>query len=238
MNIKKLIKDLTRPLFKEEIDIWIDKLAKCTSDLNYFRDSYEEVLEAEEQAKNVLDKYCEDKFKKIPNIAYEQKREIRGVYYSVSLNELITPKAYAVIKFMKGFQFCDNMLLNAKSLGTKVAQTLTWDSDNNLDKSGDYYLYPAESLARKKCDCEDHAFVEASCHPNIGVAYGYAKNIGWHAFNVFIHSFNLYVLDTVGDSSYTELFKDNGDYKINFIITRDNTYKVTAGTSFGKLAGW
>ncbi len=199
----------------------------------------EKVLQEKKATENInfIDEFCLSNYKVIKPIAYKQKREIRGVKYAVSLQELITPNSYAVIKFKKGIVFSDNILNTAKNVGKKVAQYLTWDSDNNLDKSGDYYLYSNETLARRKGDCEDHAFVVSSIYPKLGVAYGWAKNIGWHAFNVFSYNNELYILDTVENSAYIMSY-DKSNYKINYIITEANCYEIDGSVQFGTIAGW
>lgn len=184
-----------------------------------------------------LDEYCCNKFKKIPMIAYKQKREIRGKYYSIALNELITPNAYEVIKFKKGIVTNSNLLQNATNIGNAIAKYLTWEDDKNLDTSGDYYLYPQETLARQKGDCEDHASVAASMNEEIGMAYGSEKDIGWHCFNVFVYQGNLFVLDTVGNSAVVSLL-DRTNYKIYYIITANNAYQVDGTEKFGIIAGW
>lgn len=184
-----------------------------------------------------LDEYCCNKFKKIPMIAYKQKREIRGKYYSIALNELITPNAYEVIKFKKGLVTNSNLLQNATNIGNAIAKYLTWDDDKNLDTSGDYYLMPNESIARVKADCEDTANVTASMHEEIGVAYGFAESIGWHCFNVFIYQSNLYIMDNVGNVAHIALY-DRSGYKIYYIITANNAYQVDGSEKFGQIAGW
>ena len=184
-----------------------------------------------------LDLYCIGHFKKIEMPAYKQKRHIKGKYYSIALNQLITPNAYEVVKFKKGISTTNNMLQNASNIGNAIAKHLIWDSDNDLDSSGDYYLYPEETIARKKGDCEDHAGVVSSMNEEIGMAYGSEKDMGWHCFNVFVYQGNLFVLDTVGNSAIVSLLNKT-NYKIYYIITTNNAYQIDGSETFGVLAGW
>ena len=249
MEIRQLIKQIVMPLFKEELQelsdlefnykqfkiVSAENIIKYKEEMNKLNRQIAE-LNIQKVRISTIDAYCQANFKKIPNIAYKGKREINTTPYSVYLNEMIQPDAFEVIKFKKGIEMTDNMLSNAVKIGNKVAQWMTWDSDNNLSKSGDYYLTPSEALCRRKADCEDHANIVASISPELGVAYGYAEGIGWHCFNVFVHQENLHVLDTVEDSAFTLLY-DNSGYKINYIVTKDNTYQVDGSVSFGIIAG-
>ena len=70
-----------------------------------------------------LDKYCKANFKLIPPIAYKQKREIKGNYYSISLQELITPDAYEVRRFFKGFDFDTDNYSIAQKIGKNEANS-------------------------------------------------------------------------------------------------------------------
>jgi hypothetical protein len=191
-----------------------------------------------------LDTYCSKNFKKIAPIAYKQKRDIVGTSYSIALSELVTPNSYEVKTFFKNRIKGDNTLDIAKSIGRTVGRYITWTSDKNLDSSGDYYLYPNETIAMRKGDCEDHAFVCMSGHPEIGGAWGHyleGNSKFGHAYNVFIHKGELYILDSsVVGSTYTiGKFEDLKDrYQIDYIITRNASYKVDGSTTFGLLAGW
>lgn len=186
-----------------------------------------------------LETYLKEQYGTTRDIAYEQKRSIKGVSYAVSLNELITPNSFAVKKFMKNAAVTGKVAMDAMTQGTRIAKYLTWTDDKNLDKSGDYYLYPNESLAVKNCDCEDHAFVTSSCLPEVGVAYGFLGN-GGHAFNVFLADGKLYVLDTTADTAIIKEYKgpDLNGYRIHYIITPRYTFQLIGGTKFGVIAGW
>jgi len=186
-----------------------------------------------------LEQYCDKHFKKIPMIAYKQKRDIKGKYYSIALNELISPDSYAVYEHKKGLDLTGDVMSRARIIGDKTAKVLTWTDDKNLDKSGDYYLYPNEALALKKCDCEDHSYVNASCDPEIGMAWGFYKTTG-HCYNLFVRNNQLYILDTVGNTANVLLWKGNRhtDYKIHYIITKKFAYEVDGSVIFGDIAGW
>lgn len=158
-NLKKSVIDLQSELsIKDKMIAEAKAIIDKTSDaLSISEKKILELLTAinllKVQKTSKIDLYCQENFKKIPMIAYAQKRDIKGKKYSIALNELITPDSYEVIKLMKGISRSDNLNQDAKNVGNKIAKYLTWDSDNNLDSSGDYYLYPNESIARKKCDC-------------------------------------------------------------------------------------
>lgn len=182
-----------------------------------------------------LDKYCKEHFKSIPMIAYKQKREVKGKYYPIALNELITPNSFSVKKLFKRIKLDGSVFGNAKKIGNKVAKTLTWDDDKNLAKSGDYYLYPNESIARVKCDCEDHSFVTASGYEEIGIAWGFHGTNG-HAFNVFIDEGELYILETNDDNVDIKKYSDQSTYQIYYIITRNHAYEIDGRVVFGQIA--
>ena len=252
MEIKKFIKQIVSSLFSQEIqelkesiqkqNILIEANNTLSAKINVLNEDIEALksqigtLQSQIPRESSIDTFCKAHFKKIPNIAYKEKREINGKPYSIFLNEIIQPDSFEVQKFKRGLELTGNALIDAKKIGDKVAQWMTWDSDNNLSKSGDYYLTPSETLCRRLGDCEDHANIVASIGIGLGVAYGYAKNIGWHAFNVFVYQDILYVLDTVEDSALTSIY-DKSDYDINYIITKDNTYEIDGSLSFGIIAG-
>lgn len=189
------------------------------------------------EADTVLEQYCKKNYKLIPKIAYQNKRKYNDKPVSVYLNELITPGAFEVDKLFSGVYPTGTNKAIAGVVGRKVARKLTWTSDSDFANSDDYYLYPSEALVQKECDCEDHAFVVASCHKELGVAYGFYDG-GGHAFNVFVEDGKLYVLDTVGDSAYIEEYSSNSKYVIHYIITKNFTFEVKRGARFGEIAGW
>lgn len=188
-----------------------------------------------------LEKWCKSKYLQINNIAYKQKRKIKGLSYSIFLNEMITPYAFEVAKFQQDIPVKQDLFERAVEIGRKVAKSLVWTSDTNLDSSGDYYLYPSETIVLKDCDCEDHAFLVASLEKNIGVAYGFYKNgtqeIG-HAFNVLVYNDELWVLETTGNDVEIMRYKEDEKYRIHFIITRNYTFQLNGGVRFGEIAGY
>lgn len=191
-----------------------------------------------------LEKFCKARYVQIGNMAYKHKRSIDDVSYSIFLNELVTPLSWEVQNLMRNYnlKYKDN-ITRAKIIGDRIGGILTWDDDHNLATSGDYYLYPNETISRKLGDCEDHAFVAMSCHPEMGGAWGFfvdqQKNEYGHAFNCFVHEDKLYVLDTVGNSaSIVEYVKNTCGYRIHYIITSKYTFMLETGVIFGELAGW
>ena len=185
-----------------------------------------------------LDKFCHARYTEIPKIAYTQKRSFLGKYYTISLHELIVYDSWIIWDFLKNTDRQSGTIKDiATRIGDKIAGYLIWTDDKNLDKSGDYYLSPAETLTYRRADCEDHCFVVCSCHLEFGGAWGFYGDIG-HAFNVFVMDDKLYVLDTVEDVAHIEEFTPNNKYKIYYIITKNYAYMVKGGKTFGILAGW
>jgi hypothetical protein len=186
-----------------------------------------------------LEIFCKKNYVQIPNIAYKNKRSVKSLSYSVFLNEIFTPEAYMIAQLKKGVLLKpEDRFQRWRNLGNVVAKRLTWTDDKNLDKSGDYYLYPSETLVMNKGDCEDHSFVMASALPeDLGVAYGF-WNGGGHAFNVGVLNGDLYIIDTVGDEVNIKLLKTQTEYVIHFIITPKLTFQVRGGTQFGEIAGY
>ena len=105
----------------------------------------------------------------------------------------------------------------------------------------DLYLYPEEVLTKfkDKCDCEDISFTLASLDINkCGVCYGLYKNgnnIFGHAYPVFLFNNNLYIMEATGKIGFITGFNDKR-YETYFIVTKNNTYRLKNGVSFGKIA--
>jgi hypothetical protein len=185
-----------------------------------------------------LELYLKKHYPRMPNVAYAQKRSIKEASYSIFLNELIQPNAYEVKKFRKTCLLSDDRLQRIRSTGNKVAQYLTWTDDANLATSGDYYLFPAEALTIKDCDCEDHAAVVSSLLPNdVASAWGFYKE-GGHCFNVAVIEGKLYVIDTVGNTVVIKQYEGQSDYSINYIVTQRYTFVLDGTVSFGSIAGY
>lgn len=185
-----------------------------------------------------IDKYCQKNFTEIPLIAYKQKRKIIGRRYTISLHELITPDSWSINSIQKGIGRKSDRLEQFTLYGDLISTLLTWTSDENLDTSGDYYLYPNETLALTKGDCEDHAFVNCSLDLEIGGAWGFFNKTTGHAFNCFIYKDELYVLDTVGNKAVIVKYSDQLQYKIHYIITKEHAYCLDSSVVFGEIAGW
>lgn len=194
--------------------------------------------------KTEVDVYCEHNYDPIKNIAYKNKKSFKGIPYSVFLNELIQPNNFEVQNFKKKVPRHSDTKIDAKRVGNKVASYLTWTSDTNLSTSGDYYVSPSETIVYKDVDCEDHAYLVSSISRTFGVGYGSVQiqngaGPSWHAFNVFIHNGELYILDTVTDSAIIQKYSSpNCNYTIDYVITDRHTYKVEGRVNFGVIAGW
>jgi hypothetical protein len=188
---------------------------------------------------SMLEKYLKKNYKLVPNIAYKNKRKVSGLSYSIFLNELVTPNAFLIKKdLMKGVILSQDPLQRIRNVGNIVAKRIEWTDDKNLDTSGDYYLFPSETLTLNWGDCEDHAFIMMSALPkDIGGAWGFYKK-GGHAFNVALIEGELYVVDTVADSVTITPYASQSDYTINYIITQKYTFAVDASVNFGEIAGW
>ncbi len=221
------------------------KLLKLNAELNqYLEDLNAEIIEMKTKENSPIDAYMESKYSIIANIAYQQKRKIGTEYYSVYLNQMITPESFEVLKFKQPFiKMLDDKYAFNFNIGNALAKHTTWVDEQKLYDTGDYYLYPEETLTgmRKKCDCEDVSYVMASFdHTNTAVCYG-MYNSGdekfGHAYPCFLHEGQLYIAETTGTSVNIVKFTDYR-YNTYFIITKDKTYKVKSGLSFGKITSW
>lgn len=169
--------------------------------------------------------------KMIKNKAYENKRQFKNVYYSVFLNELIIPEAYEVEKH-------NHETNNAYLKFNEVV----WTDDATLDKSGDYYQMPNEVLARKKGDCEDMAYTNASINPEqCAVVYGFFhpddKTQFGHAWNVILKDDQLLIYDSTNNvENQGGLFSTtNTKYEPYFIVTKNHTFALKENQEFGIL---
>lgn len=231
VNLNKAEEELqnsARKLYtlKTQVDMCSEQLTELRKEIN------------EKSEETELDKYCHEHFEEVPNSNYKSKRDVKSKPISVMINQFIVPNQFEVQKLRKKIPKGETTIQDATNIGTKVSKLLTWTDDKNLATSGDYYLYPEETIVLTKADCEDHSFLVSSLNTEIGVAYGfYNKTIG-HAFNVFVDNNKLYILETTGDM--TEIYEaDKQDkYIIHFILTPTKTYSVKIGPSFGEIAGW
>lgn len=217
----------------QELEKGIIDLELALNTSNEKNDIYETMIPKPSE----IDIYCKEYFEEIPKIAYKQKRKILGKRYIVSLHELITPDSWEVKNINPHIKSELDKLEKMQVLGNIVAKKLVWTDDKNLDTSGDYYLYPNETLTNIKADCEDHAFVMCSLDLEIGGCWGFYNNVG-HAFNCFIYNNELYILDTVGNTVVIMRYKGQDLYKICYIITKEHAYGIDLSASFGELAGW
>jgi hypothetical protein len=186
----------------------------------------------------LLETFCKNNYAEIPKIAYKNKRDIQSVDIDIYLNELITPRAFEVDKLFHGVYPSGPNMVVALGVGNVVGTTITWKDDINLSKSGDYYLYPNETIALGWGDCEDHAFVVSSAAREIGAAWGFYKG-GGHCFNLFVANDKIFILDTTGGGAYiSEWIPGKSDYDIYYIVTSRYTFLVKGGIQFGQIAGW
>lgn len=194
-----------------------------------------------------LDTFCKDNYTLLPNIAYRNKRKIGALgstqptYYTISLNELITPNAYAIIQFKKRLVLNVPIPDRAFVIGNKMASTTLWTDDKNLDKSGDYYLYPVEILALAEGDCEDIALATASCDPEFGCVWGFLTKDGvrfGHCWNCYVWKNELYYMDNTGNTARLIKASDHPEYAGSYIVTREYTYQIGPSVEFGVIAGW
>jgi hypothetical protein len=197
-----------------------------------------EIEQSKIPALSPIDTYLKSQYKVIKNIAYENKRG-----YDVFLNQMITPNTFEVLKFRKSYTN-DNNYEYIKKLGDKLAKLTTWVSEANLYDSGDWYLYPEETLTtyKTKCDCEDVSFTMCSMLPEyMGVCYGMFhksnKEVFGHAYPILLYNDKLFIVETTGDLVEMTGFFDKR-YETYFIITKDYTYRVKYGIEFGKLCNW
>lgn len=221
---------------KEEFDISESEWKKLLNTAN---------SKIDELTTSDLDQFLAEKFKTGTNKTYKVKRSIKGRHYSILLNNMIQPNEAEVKNFK------DSIITSVQDswsifnrCGNALAQRITWTDDGNLDKSGDFYLYPEELLALNEGDCEDHAFCLASMDPNIGVVYGFytdGKNKFGHAWNCCLVKGSgttpdsLWYGDAVGDqlSTFPESQVATSQYEPCFIVTRFGTYIIKDNIDFG-----
>lgn len=217
LNIKPEIRTITREVVKE-VPI---------------------VEEIEVEHISNIDKWCQDRFKERSPIAYKYKRAINGEYYSIFVNQLITPDAFEVQKFKQPYMsLFDDKYKFFFAVGDALAERTTWVDERKIYEMKDYYFYPEETLTgqRKACDCDDVTAVMASIdHENAAMCWGFhdngIKRYG-HAFPIFLHENVAYVIETIGNKS--NLVKlDYKEYDPYIIFTKNHTYHVKSGAIFG-----
>ena len=187
----------------------------------------------------VLDTYLNKTYNKIGNIAYKGKRFYKDKEIRVYLNQLITPIAYEVQLIKNKFNRSEDDFVWIQKIADWIAANVTWTSDKDTSGLIDYLTYPEEVLVYKKDDCEGHAFLLASFEPNfVGVCYGYMtinnKKFG-HAWNCMLYNGNLYYIETTANRGTISDW-NNEAYEPHFIVTKNSTFRIKSGVSFGKLA--
>lgn len=204
-----------------------------------------------------IDEFLSKRYKTIKNIAYENKRQVGSNFtkqsgknikfsYSVYLNQLITPDSFEVQKFRKQFAGITDLYSRVQKEGDALAKLTRWVDEQTLYDSGDDYLYAEESLTGMSqfTDCEDVCNVMSSLEPevmasNYGFYYpeGKSKNPSnrfGHAFPSFVYQDKLYYVETTGNS--VEIVPESDDrYESIIMVTKNNTYKLKDGVTFGKL---
>lgn len=242
--------------FKTLVQQYQKNVSEKQSEINSLNDNIKKLLS---DKVSDIDVKLNSLFTKTKNIAYENKRAVASYFdkdrkkkadkvrYSVFLNQMITPDAFEVLKFKAQFSAIDDDMTFFKRAGDALAQATKWVSEQDLYDSGDYYLYPEESLTgmSQYTDCEDVSFVMASLKPNVcAVAYGFYRPEGMtgkrqfgHAFPVFVYNDLLYVVETTGDSADIREV-DNNVYEPIYYVTKNHMYKVRGGVDFGKIANY
>lgn len=222
-----------------EQEINTSDLIKVNNDLTAENDELKKLNEP-----SVLYEELKKVARVIEPIAYKNKRKILGDGYSVYLQELITPEAWEVVNFKRGVPVTGDAHEDVQAYGDKLAVKLTWKDDGHLDKSGDYYLMPNETLTHETVDCEDHAFCLASMNDKLfGVGYGIfydGTNNYYHAYNIYYNAEDkqLWIADTVGNRTVRQRLKDNKMYDTYYVITKESCFEIKGGIQFGYLANW
>jgi len=258
MKIQTFIKDLTKGLHQDVYDQLGMAVATCkaleienksiTSDIETLRKELEaskvKVAPKVEVPQNALELAIKASWKgweiTMPN--YLNKRKVGDKGISMSIGQMIRPEQFEVQKLRKKLRLSGDTYKQVSTTGTWMSKNFTWTDDKNLDKSGDYYQYPEETIVSTKGDCEDHAFVMASLLPNqVYVAYGFwddGKQKFGHAWNLIVIDERLYHVDTVGDSVEIRADDQVHNFKPYFVITPDKAYQLKTGVDFGVIAKW
>src|SRR6056297_1625812 len=221
--------------------------AQIEHDWDTISDQKKTIAELEEKVEEVknakkqtpIDAHLSKEYAEIANIAYKNKRGEQS--YAVFLNEMIRPDAFEVINYKLRFNNQRSVWAKMNAMTKNIAKTTTWVSEPDLYKSGDYYLYPSETLITKRdtVDCEDLSFLITSLDADsCATAYGFYNNgterFG-HAFPVWLYRGQLYIIETTGDSADMYRFP-NAKYEVHYFITKNHTYMVKGGVRFGEIA--
>lgn len=247
MDILKLIAELVYPSIftrydtvqkkKDEILFEYKRMKEEYDKLNSMLESCNaEVLELQKNSNgeklSELEKFCMTNYNEVPKFAYKNKIFVKDLSVPVYPNEMITPDSYIIEKLRKeiGPKSAYSILDWYLRVAWCVDRHIRWTSDYDVWGLVDRYSYPNKSIVLGKEDCENHSFVVSSIEPETGFAYGFHDKTR-HAFNVFIHDNELYVLETnsVNDKgkNYKYMkYKDNPHYTIEWIFTKNKTFKV------------
>ncbi|MGM0641508.1 MAG: hypothetical protein ACQESN_08820 [Thermotogota bacterium] len=250
-KIKKNIITLKNDLEEENDALREEKSILHFEKLNYLNkfteieQKYKKLQNKYQDLKNIskdltpIDIFCDKyDYPKVPNKVYKNKRWFLDKEIRVSLNQLITPNAYEVIKVRKDLELnALDIYDKADKIGDFVAEKIKWTLDNKIHGKRDFYTYPEEVLKLGKEDCESHSFLVSSIDTDFGVAYGFYNKDGFkysdkgtgHAFNVFIKNNNLYILETTGSNAQIHWYnpqEKSEKYHIYFIVTPKFTYDM------------
>lgn len=162
---------------------------------------------------------------------------------------MIYKKRYADVGFktLLPMNVCDFLkpmetLKDNSSIRNIWNEQIVYVSDNfAVNGVLDYSQLPVETKVIKKGDCEDSSYYRVSkaksngCGSNLFVAFGFYKNQG-HAFPIIVDYKNekIFILEATSNSYNTILYKENCDYKINYIFNDRFSWVVDNSVVFGK----
>ena len=188
-------------------------------------------LEEAKQGLTELDQFCIAKHQ-IVEKAYKDKIIINGVKMPCDLREMFTPMSFVVQQFKKRILKSEDKIIWYKNIMSQTHAVVKWTDDGRDDN----YYFPCYTITTKAGDCDDMANIQVSVEPELGNAFGFwkqnNKSIG-HSFAVGLVNGNIHIFDAVKGQS--EQYIEGGDYEINFIITKNNIYKVKGGIEFGEI---
>jgi len=241
----------TKKLLYEKIDSLVDELDVLTESFGILQETHQELLVSLNHT-SIIDEYLMERYPEINPIAYQNKRAVKYLgkgsgpdkeFYNVYLNQMITPDVWEVENFYRRSVHITDDFNRIQHLGNRLAKHTTWINEQDLYTSGDFYLYPEETLTvlRSKTDCEDVSFCMVSFEPEIGaVCYGWYHKNGQkfgHAWPVFLLNGSLWIAETTGNSVQM-VPHTSSNYEPFFIFTKNKTFRVKTGLQFGTLAHW
>ena len=236
-NRVEQLNNIIREMSKENVEL----IFNYNKQIDIINELTNENLMLSEQSTPV-DLFCKSKNYLIDNRAYKDKIIINNISIDCDLREIFTPNSYIVKRFkekiittyMEGAMY--TKLNRYKSIMNAVNKAITWTADGRYDN----YFYPNYTLKVGAGDCDDSAFLQMSIEPELAVAFGFVKKENsWegHAFAVGIIDNTLVVFDAVYNRSeqYVNEGEEFKNYKINYIITKNNVYVVDGTIKFGDL---